>query len=47
MIISIEVLNVISGALLVMKDARRNNLYCYNGSTVIIVVATVSDSDED
>ena len=41
------VLNVISGALLVMKGTRRNNLYYYNGSTVIGVVTMVSGSDKD
>ena len=46
-IIRDEVLNVISNALLVMKDTRRNNLYYCNGSTVIGVVATVSGSGED
>ena len=30
-----------------MKDTRRNNLYYYNGSTMIGVVATVSSSGED
>ena len=47
MIIRDEVLNVISSTLLVMKGTRRNNLYYYNGSTVIGVVATVSGSNED
>ena len=47
MIIQNEILNVISDALLVMKDTRRNNLYYYNGSTVIGVVTKVSDNDED
>ena len=46
-IIQDGVLNVISGALLVMNDTRRNNLYYYNGRIVIEVVATVSGSDED
>ena len=46
-IIQDGVLNVISSALLVMKGIRRNNLYYYNGSTLIGVVATVSGSDED
>ena len=40
------VLNVILDALLVMKGTRRNNLYYYNGSTVIGVVATVFGSRE-
>ena len=39
-------LNVISGTLLVMKDTRRNNLYYYNGSTVIGIVTTISGNDE-
>ena len=30
-----------------MKDTRRNNLYYYNGSTMIRVVAMVSSSGED
>ena len=47
MIIQDGVLNVISGALLVMKGTRRNNLYYYNGSTMIRVVATDFGSDED
>ena len=41
------VLNVILDALLVMKGTRRNNLYYYNGSTMIGVVATISNSGED
>ena len=47
MIIRDGVLNVILDALLVMKDTRRNNLYYYNGSTMIGVVATISSSSED
>ena len=47
MIIRDGVLNVISDALLIMKDIRRNNLYYYNGSTMIEVVATIFGSDED
>ena len=35
------VLDVISGALLVMKGTRKNNLYYYNGNIVIGVVAMV------
>ena len=46
-IIRDEVLNVISDALLIMKGTRRNNLYYYNGSTVIGVVATISSSSKD
>ena len=30
-----------------MKGTRRNNLYYYNGSTMIGVVATVYSSDKD
>ena len=41
------VLNLILDTLLVMKGTIRNNLYYYNGSTVIGVVATVSSSGED
>ena len=47
MIIRDGVLNVILDALLVMKDTRRNNLYYFNGSTMIGVVATISSSSED
>ena len=47
MIIQEGVLKVISGALMVMKGTRRNNLYHYNGSTVIGVVATVFGCDKD
>ena len=46
-IIRYGVLNVISDALLVMKGTKRNNLYYYNGSTLIGVVATVSGIGED
>ena len=41
------VLNAISSGLLIMKGIRRNNLYYYNGGTMIGVVATVSSSNED
>ena len=47
MIIRGGVLNVISGAVLVMKGTRRNNLYYYNGTTRIRLVATVSGSGQD
>ena len=47
MIIRDGVLNVISDALLVMKCTIRNNLYYYNDSTMIGVVATISGSGED
>ena len=46
MIIRDGVLKVTS-ALLVMKGIKRNNLYYYNGSTMIGVVAIISGSDED
>ena len=42
-----EVLNVILGDLLVMKGTRTNNLYYYNGGTLIGVVTTISGRDED
>ena len=45
-IIQDGVLNVISKAPLVMKGTRRNNLYYYNGSTVVGVVATISSCGE-
>ena len=41
------VLIVISDTLLVMKGTRRNNLYYYNSSTEIGVMATVPGSSED
>ena len=47
MIIRDGVLKVISGALMVMKGTRRNNMYYYNASTVTEVLAIVSSSDED
>ena len=47
LIIQNRVLNVISDTRLVTKGTRRNNLYYYNGSTVIEVVAIVYGSDED
>ena len=47
MIIRDGVLNVISDAFLVMKDTRKNNLYYYNSSIVIGVVATGSSNGED
>ena len=47
MIFRDEVLNVILGALLVMKGTRTNNLHYYNGSTLIGVVATISGRHED
>ena len=46
-IIQDGVLNIISNALLVMKGTRRNNLYYYNGSIVIRVVAMISSEDLD
>ena len=47
MIIRDGVVNLISDTLLVMKGTIRSNLYYYNGSTVIGVVATGSSSGED
>ena len=41
------VLKVISGALMVIKGTRRNNLYYYNGSTMTGVVTTVFGSDKN
>ena len=41
------IVKVISGSLVVMKGTRRNNLYYYNGSTVIGSTATVFEKDED
>ena len=44
-IIGDGVLNVISDTPLVMKGTRKNNLYYYNDSIVIGVVATISSSN--
>ena len=40
------ILKVISGALVVMKGIRRNNLYLYQGSTIVGTAATVSEEDK-
>ncbi|KAG8502454.1 hypothetical protein CXB51_000383 [Gossypium anomalum] len=40
------VLKVTSGALVILKGIRKNNLYYYQGSTVIGAVATASDNKE-
>ena len=40
------ILKVTSGSLVVMKGTRRNNLYYYNGSTVIGSVAAVSEDNK-
>ena len=47
MIIRDGVLKFILGAFLVMKGTKRNNLYCYKGSTMIGVVTTIFGNDED
>ena len=41
------VMRVVSGALVVMKGTRKNNLYYYNGSTVTESAAVVSEKDVD
>ena len=40
------ILKVVSGALMVMKGIRRNNLYLYQGSTVAGTAAAVSEVDK-
>ena len=40
-------LKVTSGALVVMRGVRRNNLYYYQGSTVIGSAATASKEDKE
>ncbi|KAH9659027.1 hypothetical protein KPL70_023708 [Citrus sinensis] len=40
-------LKVVAGALTVMKGTRRNNLYYFQGSTVIGSASTVSEKDAD
>ncbi|KAH9723173.1 Integrase catalytic domain-containing protein [Citrus sinensis] len=40
-----ELLKVVAGALTVMKDTKRNNLYYFQGSTVIGSASTVSGKD--
>ena len=41
-----EILKVVSGALVVMKGIRRNNLYLYQGSTAVGTVAAVSEAEK-
>ena len=40
------ILKVVSGALVVMKGIRRNNLYLYQGSTTVGTAAAVSEADK-
>ena len=40
------ILKVVSGALVVMKGIRRNNLYLYQGSTAVGTAAAVSEADK-
>ena len=40
------ILKVVSGALVVMKGTRRNNLYLYQGSTAVGTAAVVSEADK-
>ena len=40
------ILKVVSGALVVMKGIRRNNLYLYQGSTAVGIAAAVSEVDK-
>ena len=40
------ILKVVSGALVMMKGIRRNNLYLYQGSTSVGTIATVSEVDK-
>ena len=41
-----EILKVVSGALVVMKGIKRNNLYLYQGSTAVGTVAAVSEANK-
>ena len=41
------ILRVTSGALMVMKSTKNNNLYYFQDSIVIGIVATVSNEDVD
>lgn len=41
------VLKVISGALVVMKGTRKNNLYYFQGNTMVGVVAAVSEANKE
>ena len=40
------ILKVVSGALVMMKGIRRNNMYLYHGSTTVGTVTTVSKEDK-
>ena len=40
------ILKVVSGALVVMKGIRRNNLYLYQGNTTVGTAAAVSEADK-
>ena len=40
------ILKVVSGALVMMKDIRRNNLYLYQGSTAVGTAVAVSEADK-
>ena len=42
-----SVLKIISGALILMKGTRRNNLYYYNGSTIIGSAVAISEKNVD
>ena len=39
------ILRVTSGAFIVMKDTRKNNLYYFQGNTIIGIVAIVSNDN--
>ena len=41
-----EILKVVSGALVVMKGIRRNNMYLFQGSTVAGTATAVSEADK-
>ncbi|KAI4347993.1 hypothetical protein L6164_008758 [Bauhinia variegata] len=41
------ILKVISGALVVMKGVRKNNLYHYQGSTTVGIAATAVEADKE
>ena len=41
-----RILKVVSGALVVMKGTRRNNLYLYQGSTTVGTTTAVSEADK-
>ena len=40
------ILKVVSGALMVMKGIRRNNLYLYQGSTVVGTAVAVTEGNK-